>query len=350
MKTPARACTLAFALQMTMTGNAVSQCSNCDVSAYLDGAGRTARVIFTRDSRGGWLSVNASRVSLRLFSLDAPELHATVRSSAAGWVVGTYRAFSNTEVADFRNDPVVELAFPIPDRVVGGMYRVLVDVPKDAMNDNAGESATYGNDVSPSLLYVPPADTLERLRPVWSRYLGRTMYPRPSDLLAHCWDGGDRGLAVNEPIGIVSIVPSGGQAERGRFMDSEPGFVALDPLIVTFLNDSSAAPTPASCASGDVVSADGWELERSFSSMSSAQVAAQWPYRWRAAWQQRTVVSGMTHEAVARVLGYPNEYGTIADFDALDRWDYNDSETRGLFSVTFDGDRVVRYDPPPRGP
>jgi hypothetical protein len=86
------------------------------------------------------------------------------------------------------------------------------------------------------------------------------------------------------------------------------------------------------CRSLHIAAADAWHLER----MATTVVPAP---------QLTRVRLGLTHEQVAQIEGFPSAYATKAELMRMPEWRY-DRPAPFSSAVTFDGDRVVKFQPP----
>lgn len=86
------------------------------------------------------------------------------------------------------------------------------------------------------------------------------------------------------------------------------------------------------CRTLETVAADEWQLER----LTTTQAHTPGP---------ADIKIGQTHEQVAEIAGFPSVYATKAELMGMAEWRY-DLPAPFSWVVTFDGDRVVRYQPP----
>jgi len=86
------------------------------------------------------------------------------------------------------------------------------------------------------------------------------------------------------------------------------------------------------CRTLETVAADGWQLERLITMHAPAPGLAD-------------IKIGQTHEQVAAIAGFPSVYATKAELMRMTEWHY-DRPAPFSSVVTFDGDRVARYQPP----
>ncbi len=86
------------------------------------------------------------------------------------------------------------------------------------------------------------------------------------------------------------------------------------------------------CRPLDVFAADAWQLERLVTTIAPTPGL-------------NSIRLGLTHEQVAQIDGFPSVYAKKADLMRMAEWRY-DRPAPFSSVVTFDGDRVVKYQPP----
>jgi hypothetical protein len=86
------------------------------------------------------------------------------------------------------------------------------------------------------------------------------------------------------------------------------------------------------CRSLDVFAADAWQLERLVTTIAPTSGL-------------KSIRLGLTHEQVAQIDGFPSVYAKKADLMRMAEWRY-DRPAPFSSVVTFEGDRVVKYQPP----
>jgi hypothetical protein len=330
------------------------------VFGLLEGENRSLQLFLVRDDPWGTFFVRAAKIQLALRPLDgtAPRSLFATSSGVIAAVPG-----SRCQGPFFKENPcfygrnVVELTFSLSPSEQGA-FGLMLDGRHAAYASDASP-VIVGSQVTPPLLYAPRLPDDVGLRDARLRYLGKTVYALPTTVERglHCSGDPDRleDIPTYHPAVITAIERTNGTAEIGTFQSTDGDFLAIQPLRVTVMAPErpvvfpgwvpvQAVPRPGSCVQRYVFMADPWEIERNFA-LHDPRDHPEWPARFREALAQRKILIGMTHEMVASVLGYPAHYGTIEQLDRLTTWDYDDP-TPFQSSVTFDGDRVVKYDPP----
>jgi hypothetical protein len=315
------------------------------------GTGRTLDVFLQRDTPFGGFLVQTGQLTLELRPLDSTQRSYSLAANAPGRISAAgvpCPGAVSIGMACFPERNVVKVPFLLPDSLKSGMYTAKLIARGSAAHETDGSPLPVGRAIYPSLIYVPSVTNDVALIQARQRYLRKTVYAVAGSAFqpyeTRCIDDarGDGRLNDYQSATIVSVDRSNGAAEQRFFQDTDSDFVALDPLIVRLVPGPSNAGS--NCGDRVIPLADPWEMERRFA-LHDPRRHPEWSERFRQALAQRNVLSGMTHEMVASVFGYPAHYGTVAQLDLLDVWRY-DSPTPFSSTVYFAGDRVVRWDPP----
>jgi hypothetical protein len=331
------------------------------VFGLLHGENRSLKLFLLRDVSFGTFYVRAPKIQLVLRPLDSTGVQSLLpnASGAIAAIAGSpcRGPRSSEDPCFYGTDFLVELTFSLPpsDR---GAFELTLNADNAAYASGAS-SIAVGSDVTPPLLYVPQLPDDVGLRIARKRYLGRTVYALPVavERALHCSGAPSQfqDIPSYHTAIVTAIERTNGTAEIGHFQSADGDFLAIQPLLVTISAPEQRAvfppwfpsvrtPPPGSCAQRYTSMADPWEIERNFA-LRDPRDHPEWPARFREALAQRRILVGMTHEMVASVLGYPAQYGTVAQLDRLAKWDY-DAPTPFQSSVTFRDDRVVKYEPP----
>ncbi len=141
------------------------------------------------------------------------------------------------------------------------------------------------------------------------------------------------GMSFSLPAASVPAASMSAPEEVGRPRPKTPGallrhFKHPDPITQSITRQVYTT----GCRALETVVADGWQIERLMTTRVPAFGLAD-------------IKIGQTHEQVASIAGFPSVYATKAELMQMAEWHY---DLPAPFSavVTFDGDRVARYQPP----
>ena len=372
---------------------AASPSPHVSIRPFLAAVGRTITVVLASDD-GSAFAIDPVATELSLRSLDRPGRVTHLSPKAHGIVFASAPPAGSPLMRLTPSTPVAALTFSLPASVGAGMYDVKVTY--------AGDSHLTFQEASPSQLYVSTAQNQPDggLVEVRRDYVGKVVFlmsvtqwvnqltcsrepqppgpkpsstpvpPKPSGTVSpgelmrrlrefaqrpvQSHDFGEIGALRGSAWRVLSATRLT-NAQDGYFSNTDPEFLSVEPLEVSlaplspqasYVGGSDSAGVRAylsSCETFVRVFADPWEVKRTLFTRSPFD-HPEWPNEVQAAVRDGNVLSGMTHEMVANVFGYPSVYAPIGDLDRMTRWYYDEPAPFGP-TITFRGDRVVEYDP-----
>jgi hypothetical protein len=363
------------------------------IRPFVTGRDRTVTLVLASEDQASVFTIDPAETTLSLRSLDHQGLAIRVSPSERGKIVAVAPPPGSPLMEFTERTPIAALTFPLTASVAPGMY--------DANVSYAGDSRLRLDNAFPSQIYVSTAQRQPDTGLVQARrdYVGKVVYlmsatqwfnqlacsskpqpptpnptssplPQPSGTVSPTEMMQRLRAFAEEPVrrhdfmqvgalrGSAWRVISVGRlttAQDGYFSNSDADFLAIEPLeafLIPLADQPSAmgGSDPAdvreylkSCETFVRAFADPWELKRTLFATSPFD-HPEWPKEFQAAVTAGTVLPGMTHEMVANIFGYPSVYGSIEQLDRMSVWDYDEPAPWGP-TITFRGDRVVRYDP-----
>jgi hypothetical protein len=135
-----------------------------------------------------------------------------------------------------------------------------------------------------------------------------------------------------------------------RIVASNPSFITINPIIITFGDLEPADTIPgrqrsgtAPCMESIRVLADTWQVYREFTLRSAAD-HTEWPADLRAAIAAGLPAVGMTPEMLAYVWGFPPQLGTVDDLEKLNVWNYGEGTSTA--QATFANGHLISFREP----
>ncbi|HEX3464463.1 MAG TPA: hypothetical protein VHS78_10490 [Candidatus Elarobacter sp.] len=179
------------------------------------------------------------------------------------------------------------------------------------------------------------------LRAIQARFTGRVAHAyggvvRTCDVPGESWGTEYRAEtplrveAVTREQGRVALLREGAGAGDYGFR-----FIAFDPIAIRIANPHDTPPSYGACPFV-VRYADPWHVETGLTVAVLPKFSATHGFPVR---------RGMSRDEVVWRMGYPDQYGTVASFRALDRWTYVEPAPYAWW-VEFENDRVVAVQPP----